>query len=193
MRRLTALNKVDVSPVVLEHYRTLRNARTGRVAPTDLAVLVGLPVVAGALVLAAGVRVHSVIVVASAVSVFAALLFGLLAALLNMVIQAAGQAREGGPSEGTRRQARVVAEFGANVGYAVLVAIVAAAVLVVVALGVAPDEDGVQRAPPAVSAVITAVLAHLGLTLLMVLKRVFMILRGEAVTARTGSEADDPQ
>lgn len=185
-------DKIDVTPVVAAHYRTLRDNRSGRAAPSDFVLMLGVPAAAGTIVGVLGVEMHGIIVVASAVSIFAALMFGLLVAALNMALGASGKARVEGASEATRRRAWVVEEFGANVAYSVLIAIVTAGVVLVVAVTVEPTPEGAQVAPPAPSGVVIALLVHLVLTLLMIVKRVVMVIRSEIVVARTGSEVKGP-
>lgn len=189
-RRVTRpLNKVNVAPVVADHYRTLTDHKEAKgVSWGDVLLMVGGPLLVGAVLAIAGFRAYGVAVVASAVSIFAVLMFSLLVVALNMMLDASSTAREQGPSSATRRRAWVAGEFGANVAYAVLVAVITAAVVVAFAMSIEPDDSGVQVLSPVPTGVVTALLFHLGLTLLMVLKRVFMVLRGEAVAARTGSE-----
>lgn len=184
------LDKVNVAPLIADHYRTLTDSGkpVGRPSLPDMALMLGVPLIAGLVVAAAGLQAHGIAVLASAVSIFAVLMFSLLVLALNMMLEASSSAREAGASDATRRRAWVAGQFGANVAYAVLVSILTAAVVVGLAMTVDPDDNGVQLLNPLATGVVTTLLAHLGLTLLMVLKRVAMILRGEAVVARTASE-----
>lgn len=187
-----ALAKVNVTSVIRDHYATLRNARTGRASPADYVVMIGVPFALAGSVLFLRIELHGIIVLASAVSVFAALLFGLLGSVLNMILGAAREARErGGGTDATRRQAVIVEQFGANVAYAVLIAITAAVVVAVIAVATPPNVDGVQVVPPPASAIATAVVAHLILTLLMLLKRTVRILRAQVAVARTGRDPEN--
>lgn len=180
-----------MASVVRGHYGTLTNARTGRASPGDYVVMIGLPVALASFVFLLKVEFHGAIVLASAVSVFAALLFGLLGSVLNMILGAAREAREQGKgTDATRRQAFIVEQFGANVAYAVLIAITAAVVVAAIAVATPPNEDGVQVVSPPAAAAVTGVIAHLILTLLMLLKRTVRILRAQVAVARTGRDPE---
>lgn len=193
-KRLTRpFDKVNVSPVVRDHYGTLVDARGGRErdgqsrrgAAADLAVMLGLPVAAGVTVTLGGVRAYGVSVLASAVTIFAVLMFSLLVLALNMMLEASAKARDDGATTATRHRAWIAHEFGSNVAYAVLVAVTTATIVVILAMAVTPDEQGTQALSPWATGLVTTLLVHLGLTLLMVLKRVHMIMRAERLTART--------
>lgn len=185
------LAKINVASVVRDHYATLRNARTGRASPGDYIAMIGLPVALAGLVLLFELEFHGARVLASAVSVFAALLFGLLGSVLSMILGAAREARERGEgTDATRRQAFIVEQFGANVAYAVLIAITAAVIVAAVAIATPPNQNGIQVVPTPASAALTAVLAHLVFTLLMLLKRTVRILRAQVAVARTGRDPE---
>jgi hypothetical protein len=188
-RRLRGLLvKVDVSPIVVDHFATLRDHARGRLSVGDWLLLVGGPAIGGGVVWGFEVRVAHPATVAGAVGVFAGLLFALLVLAFDMAVRAASTARTSGATADTRARAQVIGELGANVAYCVLVTLALSGLLVGVALAYpAADAGGATVAPP-LSALISAVGLHLALTLLMVLKRVYRLIRHELRTAAVGGE-----
>ncbi|WP_160050523.1 hypothetical protein [Nocardiopsis sp. FR4] len=155
--------KWSVLGVVTDHLNTLVDRRTGRWMTRDYAAFFAFPLGVGVCAFLFEVRIANAQNLIAGVSVFTALLFGLLVHVFGLGLRVAAE-RSG---EGALRTARMVDQLHANVAYATLLGLVATAGLM--ALIVAYDQEAVPRWA---SAVVIAALVHLFMTLLMVLKRI---------------------
>lgn len=176
-----AFDKIDVSEVVSQHLDTLRHRRRDSRRPGDLLLFYGLPMLAS---LAVWVNDLSFIRT-SALLTGLALLSGFLLTLLIQMFDIAARLsvdrgeRDGHlqPAEREQEQARliVIREVYATLAYAFLVSLLAVVVLLVATLPL----GGTQGIGPVWSATITYLSVHLLLTLLMILKRSFLVLGSE--------------
>ncbi|PDP88680.1 hypothetical protein CQJ94_05580 [Glycomyces fuscus] len=155
--------KWSVFGVVTDHLATLVDRRTRRWMPLDYVGFFAFPLAVGVSVFLFEVRIANVQNLIAGVSVFTALLFGLLVHVFSLGLRVAAE-RLG---EGAVRTAKMVDQLHANVAYATLVSLVTTAGLM--ALIVAYDQAEVARWA---SAAVITVLVHLFMTLLMVLKRI---------------------
>lgn len=171
--------KFNVGPIVKDHYATLRNARSGKVRPLDYIQFGGLPLVVGVLVGLKNVRLHE------SVSVGLLTVTGLLTAFLfQVMLQATQRALDWAdapspPSVATSRHAKFMGEIAANAGYASLVSILACSMFVVSSVA----SHTLLRIATAMG---LALLLHLGLALLMVMRRVYILTIGRLRDAEAG-------
>ncbi|WP_150252394.1 hypothetical protein [Nocardiopsis deserti] len=154
--------KWSVLGVITDHLGTLVNRRTRSWMLRDYAAFFAFPVGAGIGVFLLEVQIANAQNLIAGVSVFTALLFGLLVHVFGLGLRVSTE-RSG---EGASRTTTMVDQLHANVAYATLVSLVMTAGLM--ALIVVYDQEEV---PGWASAVVVTVLAHLFMTLLMVLKR----------------------
>lgn len=165
--------KVDLRPVLKEHFATLRDFSTGRVSVSDFIAFYGLPVLLGAGLAVAGVRLQAPVVhgLLTAYSIFV----GLLLNLLVMVHAFLGTTHGNPQNTGLQVRKRVLRELTANMSYAILVAIA----LVAVGL-IALARAGVDASiPPVECFLLAAGSVNFLLTLLMVLRRMYLLLQNE--------------
>lgn len=165
-------DKVDVSRIVLDHVRTLKDYSTGKYRLTDFFLFFGVPVViAAVLVYFYGeLRSNLITIVATSLSIFAALLFNLLLLVYDVIRKSENPA---GNQETLRR--RFLTEVFSNISFAILVAIIA---IVLVLIRVLVDDASV--AEHVFSGLVYYLVSLFLLTLLMLLKRVHVLLSREA-------------
>ena len=166
------LDKVNVIGIVLDHVGTWRDYSTGRYRLTDFLLFLGVPIaIAGVLVYFYGnLRPNLITIVATSLSIFAALLFN----LLLLVYDAMGKSRD--PNENSDKlRRRFLRDVFSNISFAILVAI--GAIVLVLALLLV---NCCSAAEHIFSAIIYYLVALFLLTLLMLLKRVHILLRNEA-------------
>lgn len=166
--------------IIRAHYRTLVDARTGRVRWQDHVLFEGS--VAVVLGVSLWRDVHLGHATAGALLTASALLSALL---FGVMLQISGRAMEWAdtdpaPSRDTTEHASFLVEIAANAGYASLVCIVAALDFVVVLAA-----HG--RLLEATSCIGLALGAHLVLVLTMVMKRVFALTDERLRSVRTGA------
>lgn len=174
--------KANPGPIVRGHLATLVDARTGRHRPSDFVVLYGIPAACAVTVAVFDVRISGTLAVGltSVAGLVGAFLFQLAVQLVDRASTWADTTPAPGPR--TARQAKLLRELMANASYASLTAIAAAVVLVVAAV--------VSEPTPlrGLSVAAALLLAHLALTLVMVLRRVFFMAMDRLDEARTGAE-----
>ncbi len=180
------LDKINVRPICQAHLRTLFNNRTERPSRADRALFFGLPVFLATALVALGVEATDTAALLGAVAFLGGFLFALLILVLQMAAGAAAETEDSGVHARTLRRVVVLRELSGNVSYAVLLCIVTTAVLIVGTF--TEDQVFVQEAGKITSeteqpwwytGLMLAALAHLGLTLLMILKRLFVVINRE--------------
>lgn len=174
-------SKVNPWPIVRAHLQTLVNQPDGRISARDLVVLYGPPVASAGVVAWFDVRFAGNLAVG--LLTVAGLAGAFLFQLAVQLVESSSAWADTGPRRNPRtsRQARLFRELMANASYASLVALTAAVALAVVA---ATKDPLLQR----VSTIMAAgLLVHLGLTLTMVLRRVFLFAVDRVDAARTGA------
>ena len=170
-------DKIDISDIVRDHLGTLRNNATKRYRPWDFVLFFGGPsFVATVLVLIYGDFPANLIgVAATSLSVFTALLLNLL--LLAYNITRNSKAPADPHIRNTREE--LFHEIFSNIAFAVLVA--SMAVVSVFIFGIVQECE-----QPIVTKSLSLVVYSMGalflLTLLMLLKRVYVLLKNEQVT-----------
>lgn len=155
--------KWSVLGVITDHLGTLVDRRTNRWMLRDYAAFFALPAGMGVWAFLGDVQIANTQNLIAGVAVFTALLFGLLIHVfgLGMRVSENQGARGGG------RTQLMIDQLHANVAYATLVGLSSTAILMT--LIVLYNQAEVPRGA---SAAIIAVLAHMFMTLLMVLKRI---------------------
>jgi hypothetical protein len=166
-------------PLVREHFRSLRDDG-GKLPRAVVIVNVALPLALGVVALLFGFTLRASAGVIAGVSLLGAGLFGLLVRVFEMSSELANRARADGSAARTSRLAPIVKAFAANVGYASLVSILAAAILV------AGDQfSSGEEMSRLWTALALALLVHLLTTFLLVLRRTYRVLESELQTAET--------
>jgi hypothetical protein len=172
--------KADLWGVISAHRKSLRDASTGSRRLQDSLFFEGVPVAAAGACILANVRLATGTSVGllTTAGLLSAFLFGLMVQVLDRAATWAESNPEPGPE--TSWHARYLEELAANAGYASLISVVEAIVLVVAST---------TRGWPlrAFSGVGVGLGCHLSLTLLMVMKRVFSLTQERLRVARTGA------
>ncbi len=165
------LDKINISGIIRDHLGTLRDYPQDKRSSVDFIVFFGTPAIMTGLLLKfyGGLEKDLITIVSTSLSIFAALLFNLLLLAYDL------SRRTIGPNEnpdGLRQ--RLIKEVISNISFAILVALVAiASVLAVVVM------DCSEVATFALSGVVFFLVSLFFLTLLMLLKRVHVLLKGE--------------
>lgn len=157
-------SKLSPVPVVRGHIDTLRDDRTKKFRRVDFALFYGLPMIPAGLAIWKQFHATDVGAFLGGLSVFGALLFGLVVFVFQLRITAASDPRIPPGS----RVIRLLDALFKNVNYAVLVGL-ATTSLGVLSLWLGDSKTG---APVWVSVALVYFVCHLGLTILMCVKRV---------------------
>jgi hypothetical protein len=170
MRRPEFLAKIDISPIISGHLKTLASARTGRGSFSDGLLFFGFPVVLGATLVAFGFGFRSDAVngFLTAFSILTGLLLNLL--VLVFSLSAASQSDH-------QLRKRILKEVFTNICYCILVAICAAGVALV-DLGYMRSNAGAITGKVS-TFLLAATTTNFVLTLLMVMKRMYRLISTE--------------
>jgi hypothetical protein len=163
-------SKFSTWALVLDHYDTLRDARTGRRRLADHLIYLGLPV---GVAVAAGLRgVHASHVpdVLAAAAILTGLIFNVFVGLFDLTTRASDQADK---AHGATL-ITLADELRANVSYAVLLGLALTGLLGYLAMFT--DTDNPLNTP--VTGIIIFLSLQLVLTVSMVLKRIRSLYRG---------------
>ena len=166
------LSKVNISRIVLDHVRTLRDYQTSKYRTTDFFLFFGVPaIVTGALIYFYGdLRPNLLTIVATSLSVFAALLFNLLLLAYDLIGKHAGL-----DASAIALRRRFLREVVSNISFAILVALTAIVSVLTLVL-----VNGCSVAEYVFSSMVYYSVTLFLLTLLMLLKRVHVLLYDEA-------------
>jgi hypothetical protein len=173
-------SKIDPAPIVRAHLATLIDAASRRRRLQDYIeqYLTPLAVGLGAWWLDITISAGTGAAILTLAGLFAAFLFQLIIQLLD---RAAGWAEiRPAPGPATSRHALLLGELSANAAYASLVAAVTACL----SLGVAVTSAGWEER--LLGALTLGMLAHLGTTLMMVTRRVYLLTVRRLSDVRTG-------
>lgn len=192
------LVKIDVRDIIRSHYGTLYDNRRERFSRSDLFLFLAVPALVAAVATILGARLGETSPLLAAVSVLGGFLFALLILVLQMSAEAAARTEEDrSPSPRILRRVRVLREVSANVAYSVFVSIVGTVSLAIGNLVLLPSRspnagDIVEspQQPAWISALSLFLLSHLGLTLLMVLRRTYAITQRELDFASVSEDRD---
>lgn len=157
--------KLDLTDVVRDHYRTLVDHGTGKRDIGDLVVFTMVPVLVATYCagLVGSMPASTSSMLITALSIFAGLLFNILVLIHALSLKSLAPT-------GADEARRMLQEIYANTAYAVLVALMAIAALTLGGIG----GDGVSRRIADFAAITLSV--HFTLTLMMVLKRLHRLL-----------------
>jgi len=161
------MSKLDVVPIVRDHFRTFRNDRDGNASVADWLIFVAVPVTFSGIAVRQGFEVHGLGVLLSAIAILVGLLFNLLVLLFDVAIRFV-PARDATTTNVALAVARkeLVRQTEANTAYEVVVGI---ALVVVLATGAALGKNTLNIWW---SALVILLLTHFLLTLLMIVKRI---------------------
>ena len=165
------LDKVNVTRIVTDHIATLKDYATQRYRPTDFVLFFGVPaILTGVLVYFYGtLQPHLTTIVATSLTVFAALLFNLLLIVYDAISKSTPD-----NSRSAQLKHSFLREVFSNISFAILLAILSiVAVLAFVFLA------QVQIAASLLSGVTYFLVSLFLLTLLMLLKRVHVLISHE--------------
>lgn len=173
------LDKINVTKVVCDHFKTFRNYSTNKLRPYDLILFFIIPIVAAILLLSfGGVLPQNLVgVIVTSLSVFTGLLLNLLMVSFN-----ASQNFGHSPHEdGKRRQDTrnmLLREVISNVSFAVLIAIITT--VLVLCFGIIGN-----KVASCIIKTFSLFIYFLGalffLTLFMLLKRVYSLLSNDQI------------
>jgi Na+/proline symporter len=174
-------SKVDPWPIIDGHLATLAD-EDGQRHPRDFVEQFGVPLFAAVAAGLARVEISSPtgIAILTLAGLFAAFLFQLTIQLLDRAASWAESLPR--PSPSTSRYADLLGQLSANAGYASLVS----AATATAALAVAVTSDGWPER--LLAALTVGLLIHLGVTLLLVARRVFLLTRARLNEARTAGD-----
>jgi len=195
-------SKFNPLRIVRVHYGSFVNQATRRRRWRDYLLPIGIPLVVAALCLIGDVQLTG--------SASAGLLTvsGLIGAFLfGVMLQVSQRAMEWAdaspaPSRSTTDHAELLRELSANAGYASLVCIAASASFVVAATTATDTPAASLLAEPQTgsewplrisSALGLALVAHMVVTLLMVMKRIFAVTEERLNRAQTGADQEPAQ
>ena len=167
------MSKINIFGIVIGHVRTLKDHSTGNYEPIDFVLFFGIPVaITGSLLFTYGsLRQDLITIIATSLSIFAALLFNLLLLVYDATRRIERQKE---CSEDTRGE--FLRQLADNISFAVLVAV--AAVVVVITLMFVIH---VSTASLVVSGFIYFLITLFTLTLLMILRRIHVLLKMQPV------------
>jgi hydrogenase-4 membrane subunit HyfE len=173
LRMLSALtNKITMTQVATTHLRTLTEERVqkdGRVkdvvSPWDLALFGLFPILLGVAVWWWDVKAPDADPLLAATAVLTGLLFALIVLMFERVVHATAEV----PPAAGNDPVTDAWQLLANVSWAILVSLIQLTVLFAITLLTS------GALAPWLTAVVVALFAHLVLTLLMILKRVFSV------------------
>lgn len=156
--------KIDVTSILKEHVDSLRDAGTKRISRLDVGVMFGVPLALGAFAFLAGFQVKDehIGTLVGAFSIFAGFLF-------NVIVLIYGFDPPSKEDETVDDQMLLLSQTFANISYAVIVSI-AVVVILLFSLFVGGKVESL------VSSVFVILSANFGLSLLMVLKRIYVLL-----------------
>ena len=176
--RVTVARRLGLSELVTDHFRTLYETDSEdkqSVSVADVVVFYAMPFGCGVAAAVFGVRLNDISTIIAGISIFTALLFGLLIHVFVMGMEIASNPKWTKVS----RVTILVGELRANVAYSCGVGLLLTTLLIVASsisetVTTVSGNVEVTATPVTVwlSALIIGLLVHLLLTLLMVLKRI---------------------
>jgi len=170
------LRKIDVTPIIVDHIRTLRDHGSDRPAYFDFFVFFLLPLVIGGFAFRENVHLRAIAVtgVLTASALFVALLLNLLMMVLTYLRGTQGDAAE----PALRLRKALLREVAVNLSFSILVALalVATALAALFGLGDNNPDLKIGRVP---TCLLTIGASALVLGLLMILRRMYFLILNE--------------
>jgi hypothetical protein len=166
--------KIDVGRIVIAHLRTLRDSCSSEYSPSDLLVFFGVPAAAAFACPLLGWRFNADVLSAllTAYSIFAGLLLNLLLLVYTFSTQATH------PTALAKVRTELVKELHDNIAYSILVSIVLV-VFCMAAIAFVKMYEPARFTARWVTGSIIFLTLNFVLTLLMILKRIYIILNSE--------------
>ena len=166
---IALLHKIDLRDVFVGHLKTLVDESSGARSWGDYGLFYGCPLVLGAALYVCGVGLSdgALSIATNVLAILAGLLFNLLVLLHGL-----SWPRETHPLRKTAR--KFAAQVYANISYSIVCSLVA-----LVSLIVAANLDAPGRGRLITSTISTVLVVHFGLTMVMVLKRMYVILQDD--------------
>lgn len=165
------INKINVYDIVRDNYRTLVHDSDGSRSDWDIAMFVGVPLIASAALLFVkgvfGQNIGGVLI--TAFSIFAALLFNLLLLVYDIVKKSEKAA--------TGLKARFLKQVYSNISYSVFISI--ALIVILLAYFVVMSSPRLIYVKNGLAFLVYFLSANFILTMLMILKRVHILLSKE--------------
>jgi hypothetical protein len=168
-------SKINITCVLVDHCRTLRDFRTGKISGSDILVFAGIPLVVTAAFLYFRVYLTAgaVTTLLACFSILTGLLFSILLLILDLVQKEPEKKDEHAADKATRKiRSQLLRDTFSNISFCVLLAII----LALISVGGIFDNHWVCIV---ISAIIYFGSANFVLTLLMVLKRIHVLLANE--------------
>lgn len=167
-------SKIDLRSIIVAHFATLRDNRTGKISWADVTTFYAVPLAFGAGCFALGVSLGATAVgiLIGALSILAGLLINVLVLLYTVNVV-------GPTATELQNQKQLIVEVNSNLLYAVLIAVVSIIALCMVPLipsTIPVGTEQIFQARTVFSAVIIALMGNFVLTLLMTLKRLKILL-----------------
>ncbi|MEM5475315.1 hypothetical protein [Pacificibacter sp. AS14] len=163
------MNKINIASIVVEHFATLTDDRSGKVSLADCLTFVGLPLVFAAVAYFSNLPMPSGLtsILVAIFSIFAALLFSSQIALYSLMPRRPCRVNDEILHEKRlkkfKRQKAFFKQVNANTSYLILIA--TCSLLAFLILEVLPIRSSIE------GAVMTFVVAHFFLTLILMIKR----------------------
>jgi hypothetical protein len=161
--------KLNVTSIITEHYRTLRNQSDKKISKLDLFVFVGVPIIISLLMFEFGVKLNSeASLISTVLSIFAALLLNLLVILYTLFLNENNSEKK----KSTGRWGILIREVFSNIAYCILVSIFCLVTIVISLF--------LQQIFETILNFISAFLvSNFILSLVMIVKRMYVLLRFE--------------
>ena len=169
LKMLNLLQKIDLRHVLSGHVNTLVDEETGSKLWGDFLIFYGFPLVVGVTLYVRGVILSdgALDVATNALAILAGLLFNLF-----VVLHSLSWPKITHPMKETGR--RLAGQVYANIAYCILISLIA-----LVALTISANSSSCGRARLIFSSVSVYLIVHFGLTMLMVLRRTYIIIQDD--------------
>jgi len=166
------MSKIDVLPIVVRHFDTLRDHSTGKLSSVDIVVFFGIPLAASLAAFHYRLTLTSdaLNAILASFSIFAALLLN----LLLLVYTRAGE--DVRPDIFSANIKQFIRELSENIEFAVLVSVFVVICSLIAVVTLKADPGKAPHATLTVSVILVYLTSNFLLTLLMVLKRIHAML-----------------
>ena len=179
-------SKINITEIVADHFRTLRNYGENRPSPIDITVFTVCPLIAGLIVFLNGFGLGSNLVNAliNASAIFVGLLLNLLMLMFDQQNKAKSRLEAvrlmaappvSGEEGSLKLRISIISEVVSNISYTVLVCVVSLCSLLAMAARVNDNTTGYISL--ILSALNVAVWFNIILTIVMIIKRVFKLFK----------------
>jgi hypothetical protein len=173
---LRRLRKINVTPIVSDHVKTLKDHRTGKLLYSDLVLFFFLPIVLGVIATWNNVQLRAIAV--TGLLTASALFVGLLLNLLVMVL-AYLRTTHGDPAEQhLQLRKALLREVTVNLSFSILVALTLVATALAALFGLGDNNQDLKIGCVATFLLVTGA-STLVLSLLMILRRMYFLIINE--------------